>query len=173
MLRADWLDRLKTICNFKDLLNETVSVSVCLLQKESNSYPENMLQCVCSVLLHVKTIINRKLLSSEASFPLSRTVWFGTDRYALFFLHFHRQKGTKWPYLLWSPFCLSTRRSQRVPRGWSYTHCTPLTASRQKAIFKCCCRAINISLQYVFYVFYIFKRECDNVDFKYVVTLRK
>ncbi len=37
--------------------------------------------------------------------------------------------------------------SQRVQRGRSYSHCSLLTASRQKAVFKCCCRAVNVSLQ--------------------------
>ncbi len=34
----------------------------------------------------------------------------------------------------------------RVPRGRSYTHRSLLTASRQKAVFKFCCRTVDISV---------------------------
>ncbi len=55
---------------------------------------------------------------------------------------------------------LGYRVSQRVPRGRSYTLCSPSTASRQKAVFKCCCRTDNTSLQLVYIFFWARTLPC-------------
>ncbi len=87
---------------------------------------------------------------TNTSFPQSAMVQFGTVRYAFF----HCQKDTKGyqitiTYLFWSPFRCGMKWSQRVSSGWSYTHCSLLTARRQKAVLKCCCKTVNVPLQQV------------------------
>ncbi len=39
-----------------------------------------------------------------------------------------------------------------VSRGWSYTQCNPVTASRQKAVFKCCFRTVITSLSFIYFL---------------------
>ncbi len=50
----------------------------------------------------------------------------------------------------WHPFVRvpnTLTRSQAVRRGWSYTRCSPLNASRQNPVFKCRHRTVDVSLQ--------------------------
>ncbi len=80
-------------------------------------------------------------ISARALFPLSGTVWFSMVQSAIFSIYTVKkvQNNHTVPYIFWSPFCRDTKQSQTGPKREELTFHTlqPLTASRQKAIFKC------------------------------------
>ncbi len=79
--------------------------------------------------------------SSEHQPLFHRAVQFGLVSYGTQLYTFELSKG----YQITVPRCTCCGHPfigvpsgpKRVPRGWSYTRCSPLTASRQKALFKC------------------------------------
>ncbi len=121
------------------------------------------------IALHILYFVVQYIL---APFPLRGTVRLGAVWYTITCVSTVKrvQKGTKYPYRAYfgHSFIGVPSGPKMIPRGWSCTHCCPLTASGQKAF-------LSVIVELLLYQFSVlsvfFQQECSHIDLKNVVSL--
>ncbi len=117
---------------------------------------ERTVACVGTVFKYCLGSVLNLHLMTNAPFPTSRTVQFA--RHAFICISTVRscglyQNNRSVASCLLAPSCWGTQHSDPAPKGWSQTHCSPLTVSRQKTVCKGRRRTINTSIHHFFMYF--------------------